>query len=461
MNNFEDQFESRTMVAAPPHHTAAEQSVIGALLRDNDAVDRIADLRAEHFYTPEHAVIYREIMRQIGAGKRCDVITTMEALGGRVSNAGAYLNEMAQATPSAANVKRYADIVIDRAMKRGLQKVAGDLAAWSTENTPADQIADRAASRIEALAQRDTNEDPFEMVDLLTEHAELMEKRLDKDDSVRPVATGWGDLDRQLGGGLERGTLTIAAGRPAMGKTAFGLGAARNVAENGGVSALLSMEMPRKQIMDRNISGIGKIPLAWLKEPTDDAENWSRLTYAYQKAREMPLFIDDKTALNMLQIRAKARFVKRKKGGLDLLVIDQLSFITGSENDNYAYALGEYTRGLVALAKDLDCAILLLCQLSRRCEDRPNKRPMCSDLASSGNIEQDGATVIFLYRDEVYNPDSPDNGIAEIIIGKARQGATGTVALTYIGEQTRFETLARGWSPAKAAEKKRGLAKDL
>ncbi len=447
---------------APPHSLAAEQSVLGALLRDNEAIDRVTDLRPDHFYSPEHAKIFRELVKQISEGKRCDVITAMAALQGQISDVGQYLNQMAQSTPSAATVTRYADIVIDRAIKRGLQKVASDLAAWAFTPESADAIADRAASRIETLSQREVSDDPFHIADLLTEHADMMTLRVDGSELVKPIATGYEDLDRKLGGGLERGTLTIVAGRPGMGKTAFGLCVGRNVAETG-VSEFLSMEMPRKQVMDRNIAGIGKLPLSWVKSPNEDSQMWDRLTHAYTRAKEMRMYIDDKTSMNMLQIRAKARHVKRKAGSFDCLIIDQLSFITGSENDNYAYALGEYTRALVALAKDLDCAVILLCQLNRKCEDRPNKRPMLSDLAASGNIEQDGATVMFIYRDEIYNPDSPDKGVAEIIIAKARQGSTGMVGLAYIDEQTRFESIARGWAPTKPAAKRsgRGLAADL
>jgi replicative DNA helicase len=435
----------------PPHHPQAEQSIIGALMRDNDAVDRIGDLRAEHFYNPDHALIFKEIVRQIGAGRRADVITVMVEVGVKVREAGRYLNDMLQSTPSAINIKRHVDIVIDRAIKRALLVIGGDLQEWAQSPEDAAQIADRAAARIEAANQRDTSSEPVLMADILTEHVELMQARMEG--RIKPVSTGFPDLDKKLGGGMARGTLLVVAGRPAMGKTAFGLGIARNVAEDG-VAAFWSMEMPRKQIMDRNVSAIGRLPLDWVMNPSeDDTGEWDRMTHAYKRAREMRLFIDEQTSMNMLQIRAKARTVKRKSGTLDCLVIDQLSFITGAESDNYAYALGEYTRGLVGLAKELDIPVVLLCQLNRKCEDRPNKRPMVSDLASSGNIEQDAATAIFLYRDEVYNPDSPDKGVCEIIIGKARQGETGMVGLAYIGEQTRFESLARPFQARAAAEK--------
>lgn len=446
-------------IKGPPQNMQAEQSIIGALLRDNDAVDRIADLQSEHFYSPDHALMFKEIVRQISAGRRADVITVMQALEGKVRDAGRYLNDIAQTTPSAANIRRYVDIVIDRAMKRALLAIGGDLQQWAASPEDAGEIADRAAARIESASRREVGSDPVLMGDLLTEHVELMQARVDG--SIKPVSTGFPDLDKKLGGGMARGTLLVVAGRPAMGKTAFGLSVARNVSENG-VSAFWSMEMPRKQVMDRNISAIGRLPLEWVMAPGEEnSGQWERLTHAYQRARDMRMFIDEQTSMNMLQIRAKARMVKRKAGQLDLLVIDQLSFITGAESENYAYALGEYTRGLVGLAKELDIPVMLLCQLSRKCDDRPNKRPVLSDLASSGNIEQDAATAVFLYRDEVYNPDSPDKGIAEIIIGKARQGETGMVGLAYIGEQTRFESLARPFTPQPAQQKGRNPADRL
>jgi replicative DNA helicase len=247
-----------------------------------------------------------------------------------------------------------------------------------------------------------------------------------------------------------------------MGKTAFGLGIARNVSEWGS-SLFLSMEMSRDQVNDRLIAALGKLPIAWLRRPNDktpeDRERFNNMTHAFQRAQDLNLYIDDQTALNMLDIRAKSRSVKRKQG-LDVLVIDQLSFITGGASDKSWEVVGEYTRGLLQLAKELNIAIVLLCQLNRKCEERNNKRPMLSDLAVSGSIEQDAANVIFLYRDEVYNPDSQDKGVCEVITAKQRQGEPGIVGLTYIGNQTRFEDLATPWQPSEQREKPRSRGFD-
>jgi replicative DNA helicase len=431
----------------------AEQGIIGALLRDNDSIDRIGNLLVEHFYSEDHAEIYREIAHQIRESHRADVISVMTALNGKVVDIGQYLNHIVGSTPSSAHIERHISIVLDKAVKRGLFRVAGELSEKATSHEQASDIADWVGRNIESLCQFQTVTEPMLIGDILIEHADLMEMR--SDGTIKPVSTGFVDLDKKLGGGLERGTLTVAAGRPAMGKTAFGLTMCRNVAENG-VSAFWSMEMSRKQVMDRNISAMASIPLSWIKFPDSTDEHWRSMTHAWKKAKEMSMYIDDQPGMNMLQLRSKARQVKRKAGRLDLLVIDQLSFITGSESDNPAYAVGEYTRGLVALAKELDCAVLLLAQLNRQCESRNNKRPMNSDLALSGSIEQDAATIMFLYRDEVYVPDSPDKGICEVIIGKARQGETGMVGLKYIGEQTKFADLARGTVIRSEARKEEG-----
>lgn len=438
---------------SPLYDLHAEQGILGALLRNNDAVDNLGNLKAEHFYSPEHGMIFRELVRQIGSGQRADVITVGSALAGRLADAMSYLHKMEASTPSAARIGRYTDIVIDKAIKRGLYLVSGELGEWVQSHESAHEVADRAAARIEALCQFQTVSDPVLMGDLLTEHAETLVAR--QEGQIRPVSTGFADVDELLGGGLERGTLTVVAARPAMGKTAFGLALARNAADNGDVSLFLSMEMPRRQVMDRNVSALARVPLSWMKEPSNNKETWDRITHAYRRAKDMPMYIDDQPGMNMLQLRAKARQVKRKGGGLACLVIDQLSFLQGAEAENHAYAIGEYTRALVALSKELDCAMVLLAQLNRKCEDRPNKRPMMSDLASSGNIEQDMATGIFLYRDEVYHPDTHDKGICEVIVGKARQGSTGMRGLTYIGEETRFEDMARG-QVIRAQEKPQG-----
>lgn len=445
----------------PPHSIEAEQSVIGAILLDNDALERISGLKAEHFYRAEHRAIFAEIVLQVTSGKTCDVVSMFEPLRDRVEDCLVYLNQIAQNTPSSANIGRYAAIVLEKATKRSLIALGSELQDEAT-TSPEDSavIVDRLASKVEAIAQKRTKSNPIRMAESLMAYAEVLENRMNG--LIKPIQTGFTDLDRLLGGGFERGTLTVIAARPAMGKTAMGLALARNVSEWGSAT-FLSMEMDYRQVNDRNIAALGEIPLAWLRRPNErEVDNWNRLTNACAKAESMNLFIDDQTALTMLDIRNKARFVKRRNG-LDMLVIDQLSFITGGGKDKKTYEqVGEYTRGMIALAKQLDISVVLLCQLSREVENRNNKRPQLSDLAMSGSIEQDADTVIFLYRDEVYNPDSQDKGICEVIVAKQRQGATGHVGLAYFGDQTRFANLAQGWIPRKPEEsKRRGLAANL
>jgi replicative DNA helicase len=432
--------------------TNAEQSVIGALILDNDALDRVQDLAATHFYRNEHRAIYTEICKQVGAGKRCDVISLFDSLEHKVDNCLVYLNEIAQSVGSSANISRYADIVTDKAIKRALVALGGEMQDVAASHEQSGVLVDLMASRIEALAQKKTKQEPQRMSEMLGNYVDVIQARMDG--LVKPIETGFRDLDTRLDGGLERGTMTVIAGRPSMGKTAMGLCIARNVAE-WGTSLFLSMEMPRDQVSDRNIAALGKLPVSWLRRPSDksadDKQMFERMTHAFQRASSMNLYIDDQTALNMLEIRSKSRSVKRKNG-LDVLVIDQLSFITGGASDKQWEVVGEYTRGLLQLAKELNVAVVLLCQLNRKLEDRQNKRPMMSDLAMSGSIEQDASNIIFLYRDEIYNPDTPDKGVCEVITAKQRQGEPGTVGLAYIGAQTRFEDLARSWNPDQRAE---------
>jgi replicative DNA helicase len=440
----------------------AEQSVIGALLMNNDAIDRIGDLLPEHFYRFEHQQIFSEIRAQISAGKQADVITVGIALGEKVPDAIAYLNAMSNSTPSSAGITRYAAIVINESVMRSLAALSNEIGEIIEANKESAVCVDLVAAKLEKLAQKRTQSEPRRLSDMLSNYVETIEKRMNG--GIKPIATGYSDLDRKLGGGLERGTLCVIAGRPAMGKTALGLGIARNVS-TWGSSLFLSMEMSETQVNDRNVGALGKIPMSFLRDPdckTDGIDYWPNLTAAFKKAQEMNLFIDDQTGLNMIQIRAKARKVKRTHG-LDLIVVDQLSFITGALSDKSWESTGEYTRALIQIAKELDVAVILLCQLNRECEKRADKRPLMADLAQSGSIEQDASNVILLYRDEVYNPETREKGIAEINIVKQRQGSPGVIGLVYIGDQTRFEDLSRPWERSEPVQQrsKKGLAELL
>jgi len=430
----------------------AEQEVLGALLLDNDAIDRVHDLEPAHFYRADNRAIFSEIRRQIGMGQRVDPLSLLEPLRGHVEDCLRYLTSLRQNVGSAVTIRRHADMMLDKAMKRGMAAIGRDLEsmAWGTP-TPAEESIAEASARLDELVKRKGQSDPRILSDTLAGYMEVLTRRMNGED--KPISLRFADLDRKLGGGLERGTLTVIAGRPAMGKTALGLALARNVAEEG-VSLFLSLEMSNVQVNDRNIASLGHIPITWLRDPPEhsppgsqSAAYWTAMTSAVARAQQLRLFIDDQTGLNLLQVRSKSRKVKRMAGALDVIVLDQLSFLTGAQSEKSYEQVGEYTRGLIALAKELDCAVVLLCQLNRKCEDRNDKRPMASDLAQSGSIEQDAANILLLYRDEVYNQSTQDKGICEVIVAKQRQGQPGTIGLSYIGEQTRFESLAYQWIP--------------
>lgn len=430
----------------------AEQAVLGALLVDNDSIDRCTDLDASHFYREDHRVIFGEIQRQIAAGKRADPMTLLSVLADRVPDCLKYCATMRMSAASAANIGSHADIVREKADKRALVAIAIEAQELAASHQDSASCVDLVASRLEMLTQRKTAFEPRLIGDTMVDYLTMIQDRMAG--LHRPIATGYTHFDELMGGGLERGTLTVAAGRPGMGKTAFGLGVARNVAIAGGVSAILSMEMAAAQINDRNMAAIGGIPLAWLRAPSEedrDSPYWSRLAYATQKAQTLQMWIDEQAGMNMLELRAKARKIKRKTG-LDLLVIDQLSFIQGGDADQEWQRIGQYTRGLIELAKSLDVAVLLLAQLNRKCEDRTDKRPIMSDLAQSGSIEQDAANIVFLYRDVIYNKETHEPEIAEIISAKQRQGTPGTVGMRYNGAITKFEDLPYRWEK-KAPER--------
>jgi replicative DNA helicase len=447
-------------IKPPPHSVESEQSVIGALLRDNDAVDRLGDLRAEHFYLSDHAVIFRELMRNLHAGRSCDVISLGDALRGQVADCLPYLNKMAQNTPSAANIGRYAAIVRDKAMKRGLIRLGREMAeAAATSPDESAALVDQASSQLEKLAQARMRVEPTLARDDLTAHIEELQRR--ESGEVKAISTGFPALDDKLNGGIRRGELIVLAARPKMGKTALALNIACNVAFDHS-ALVLSMEMPKSQLHDRNLASLGRIPLEHVLKPTMMTEgDWAGLTNAMVKIGGMKLHQDDQGGLRLIDVRMKAKLVKRKHG-LDLLVVDYLQLMDG-DGDNRNAQIEGITRGLKALAKELGIGILLLSQLNRKLEERPNKRPIPSDLRDSGSIEQDADAVVFLYRDEVYNPDSLDIGVCEVDVALCRQGKPGRVALAYVGEQVRFENLDRAWAQPKPTERRanRGLAAHL
>jgi replicative DNA helicase len=434
----------------PPHSIEAEQSVIGGLLRDNAAWDRIADfMHAEDFYRYDHRIIFEQMVRLINSGKPADVITVYEQLVqlGKAEDVGGlqYLNAMAQNTPSAANIRRYAEIVRDRGVLRQLITVADEVSgkAFNPQGAEVKQILDEAESRIFAIAEQGSRgaQGWLPVQPLLTQVVERIDELYSRDNQgeVTGVPTGFIDLDKMTSG-LQPGDLVIVAGRPSMGKTAFSVNIGEAVAVDAGLPvAIFSMEMGGTQLAMRMLGSIGQLDQHRLRTGKLLDEDWPRLTHAIQKMNDAQIFIDETPALNPIEMRARARRLARQCGKLGLIIVDYLQLMQGSKpGDNRTAEISEISRSLKGLAKELGCPVIALSQLNRSLEQRPNKRPVMSDLRESGAIEQDADVIIFLYRDEVYNPDSPDKGTAEIIIGKQRNGPIGAIRLTWMGMYTKF-----------------------
>ena len=443
-------------IKLPPHSVEAEQSVLGGLLLENHAWERIADLITEQdFYRHDHRLIYRHITRLLDASKPADVVTVSESLESskELTTVGglAYLGALAQNTPSAANIRRYAEIVRDRAILRGLVEVGTSIAdsAYSPMGRSASELLDQAEGKVFEIAEAGSRgkQGFLEIQPLLTQVVERIDMLFQRDNpsDITGIPTGFTDLDQKTSG-LQPGDLVIVAGRPSMGKTAFSLNIAEHVAlESGLPVAVFSMEMSGTQLVMRMMGSVGKLDQHKVRTGRLQDDDWQRLTYAVGKLNDAPLYIDESAALTALELRARARRLHRQCGKLGLIVIDYIQLMSATrQGENRATEISEISRSLKALAKELDVPVIALSQLNRSLEQRPNKRPVMSDLRESGAIEQDADVILFIYRDEVYNPETPEKGISEIIIGKQRNGPIGTVRLAFLGEYTRFENLAHG-----------------
>ena len=440
----------------PPHSLEAEQSLIGGLLLDNTAWERIADLVTEDdFYRDDHRRIYHHISKLVDYGKPADVVTVFESLekNGETEQAGglAYLAEIANNTPSAANIRRYAEIVHERAVLRKLVAVGDEIAASALAPSGKDTkvLLDEAEARVFEIAEAGARHGSgFQVIQpILKQVVDRVQELYDRDNpsEITGVSTGFMDLDDKTSG-LQASDMLIIAGRPSMGKTSFALNIAEHVAvEQHLPVAIFSMEMPGTQLATRFIASVGRIDMQKIRNGRLSDDDWQRLTMAMQKLYDAPLYIDETPGLNPIDLRARARRLARQCGKLGLIIIDYLQLMNGTRDaDNRATELSEISRSVKALAKELRVPIVALSQLNRSLEQRPNKRPVMSDLRESGAIEQDADIIMFIYRDEVYNPDSPDKGSAELIIGKHRNGPTGMVRMTFLGEYTRFENYTGG-----------------
>ena len=441
----------------PPHSIEAEQSVLGGLMLDNQAFDRVADLlKEDDFYRYDHRLIWQQISRLIERSQPADVVTVYEALKtlGKADEVGGlqYLNALAQETPSAANIRRYGEIVRDRAILRNLISTADEIAssALNPLGRETKQILVEAESKIFRISEDGSRGSAgfHPLQDLLTKVVERIDQLYSQGNTgdVTGVATGFADLDKMTSG-MQPGDLIIVAGRPSMGKTAFSLNIGEHVAvEEGLPVAVFSMEMGATQLAMRMVCSVGRLDQQRLRTGRLVDDDWPRLTSAIQKMQEAQLHIDETPALNALELRARSRRLSRQCGQLGLIIVDYLQLMSSATGggENRATEISEISRGLKALAKELHCPVIALSQLNRSLEQRPNKRPVMSDLRESGAIEQDADVILFIYRDEVYNADSPDKGTAEIIIGKQRNGPIGTVRLTFLGQYTKFENFMGG-----------------
>lgn len=427
----------------PPHSIEAEQSVLGGLMLENDAIDRIGSLQAKHFYREDHQAIFAEITRCVSKGQPADVISIWDGLQSRggafLDGLLPYLNQIAQNTPSAANVGRYAEIVTDRALLRGLLHVtnkADDL-AHNPRGKTADQVLDAVQSMVSTLAERRVRTEPRMISDLLLDFIEATDKRSEGLESAIP--TGIESLDRMFSGGLRGGQLVIVAGRPSMGKSALAAHIGLNMAEKYSV-LMFSMEMSSQELSGRALANRGRIQLSRLlgRIAPNDESAWASVTHGCTQLQPMRFAIDETPAITLLEIRMKAKAWKRRHG-LDVLIVDYIGLMSGGDGEKRYEQIGSYSRGLKALAKELDIAIVALAQLNRKSEDRIDKKPILSDLRDSGEIEQDADIVALIHRPEMHDPNNTQlAGYAEVLIRKQRNGANGDIPLNFEGGTCSF-----------------------
>jgi replicative DNA helicase len=433
----------------PPHSVEAERSLLGGLMLDQRAWDNVADVvGADDFYRADHRAIFEAIARLIEQDRPPDAVTVSEQLEreARLDAAGGidYLARLVEETPSAANIRAYGRIVREHAMLRQLIQIGGDIAASAheTEGRSVADLVDQAEQRVFEIADRGSGGQGFKALkDILPGTIDRLDVLSHSDEEITGVSTGFTAMD-EMTAGLQRGELIVVAGRPSMGKTTLAV----NIAENAAIghqvpTAIFSMEMSAEQLTFRMIGSIGRVNQAGLRRGKLSDEDWSRIDSAVSMMSSAPIFIDDSAGLSPTEVRARARRLKREHG-LGMIVIDYLQLMQVPGNvENRATEISEISRSLKALAKELDCPVIALSQLNRSVEQRQDKKPVMSDLRESGAIEQDADVIVFIYREEVYEKDTPRKGVADIIIGKQRNGPVGEFHLTFLGEFTKFENL--------------------
>ncbi|PWK87637.1 replicative DNA helicase [Fulvimonas soli] len=436
----------------PPHSIEAEQAVLGGLMLAPGALDKVADRLAEgDFYRKDHRLIWRAITELANKGMPCDAVTLGDwfeanGLAELVGGAG-YLIELANATPSAANIGAYADIVREKSILRQLIDAGTEITedGYRPDGRSVQEVLEAAEQRVFHIAESGARgkKDSVSMREAVKDAFRILSERYENKGQLTGISTGFTDLD-ELTSGLQPSDLIIIAARPSMGKTAFSLNIAESAALRGKKAVVVfSMEMSASQLAFRLISSIGRIHQQHLRNGDLSEEDWPRVTNAIAILSEAKIFIDDTPGLSPVELRSRARRLHREHGGLGLIVIDYLQLMQVPGNkENRATEISEISRSLKGLAKELNVPVIALSQLNRSLEQRADKRPMMSDLRESGAIEQDADVIMFIYRDEYYNKESADKGLAEIIIGKQRNGPTDTVKLTFLGHYTKFENYA-------------------
>lgn len=439
-------------VKIPPHSIEAEQSVLGGLMLDNRAWDQIVDrVRELDFYRHDHRLIYRVMARLSEQSKPLDVLTVAESLRefNELENAGGeiYLFELANNTPSVANIVAYADIVRERSVLRQLIATANDIAghAFNPEGRNSTELLDLAEREVFAISEQGARTGgPVNVKDFLAVAMDKIDFLFHSKDAITGVPTGYHDFD-EMTSGLQPSDLVIIAGRPSMGKTTFAMNIAEHVAFKSTKPVLIfSMEMPGDSIVMRLLSSLCRIDQLRIRTGKLEDEDWPRISSTVSMLSEAPMFIDDAPALSPAELRARARRLAKEQGQLGLIVVDYLQLMqVPGHSENRTAEISEISRSLKSLAKELKVPVIALSQLNRSLEQRADKRPVMSDLRESGAIEQDADLIVFIYRDEVYNENSPDKGTAEIIISKQRNGPIGKVRLTFLGQYTCFENFTR------------------
>jgi replicative DNA helicase len=434
----------------PPHNLQAEESVLGALLLSRDAIGQVSEqgLQPGDFYRPSHQHVYDAIRALYSSGAPVDTVTVADELrrAGLLDEVGGTetLHELQNATPAISSAGHYARIVQDTAMLRRLIYVAGDIAELAYgEPDDVTKAIDEAESKVFQIAEQRVTDSTRQLDELLSEAMDRLQETFDRGDTITGTATGLTELDEILLG-LQPSTLNIVGARPAMGKSALAIGIATHVAQTTRKPVMVfSLEMGHLELAQRILAWESRVDSKKLRTGNLNEADWSKIGRAIGRL-EVPLLLDDNPSVTVMEIRAKARRVKARMGGLGLIVIDYLQLMTGSSGaENRQLEVSEISRNLKILARELEVPVMALSQLSRTLESRADKRPMLSDLRESGSLEQDADVVMFIYRDEVYHEDSKDQGMAELIIAKHRAGATGKARVVFLGPYTRFDNAAR------------------